>query len=125
MAVALLVGSLFLPAGLKVYAFGMGLVVMIWVVAIYQSVEYAVTTQKIFIKRGVVSIKTKELNFRSIEGVEVIQRIVDRMLGIGNVTVTGTGMTQEEMPGVSDPVGFKRSFLEQRAKVLSNQKSIP
>lgn len=77
------------------------------------STEFAVTTRRVITKTGLISRNTNELNNRKVEGVNVSQGILGRLLGYGTVTVTGTGGSLAPMKQVSKPLELRREILAQ------------
>ena len=53
--------------------------------------ERALTNKRLVIKRGLISRQTEEMSFNRIEEVNLNQSILQRLLGSGNIRVTGTG----------------------------------
>jgi uncharacterized membrane protein YdbT with pleckstrin-like domain len=83
--------------------------------------EFAITDQRVIVKKGVINTKSIELNFNAIESVEVSQRYSEKILNIGNITITGNGGQREEIKGVEDPHKFKEIFLVERHKYIKKQ----
>ena len=53
--------------------------------------ERALTNKRLVIKRGLISRQTEEMSFNRIEEVNLNQSILQRLLGSGDIRVTGTG----------------------------------
>ena len=53
--------------------------------------EFAFTTKRVIIKRGIIARDTFEMQRSKIESIDVKQGILDRIIGSGNIIVTGTG----------------------------------
>lgn len=70
--------------------------------------EMAVTNKRIIIKIGFLTKRTIELFLSKVESVEVEQTIFGRMLGFGNITLRGTGGTNEPFSHVANPMEFRR-----------------
>ncbi len=92
--------------------FGLGLI--LWVVAWlrYVTTELAITNKKIIAKFGFIKRDTIELLLPKVESVQVNQSILGRMFDYGSVVVAGAGNPQAPVPGIADPVGFRRHFME-------------
>lgn len=69
--------------------------------------EHAVTTRKIITKEGLISVDTKELSLERIEGIKVHQTMMDRMIGKGDLTISGIGMEQIDIKGLAQPAQFR------------------
>lgn len=74
--------------------------------------EFVVTDRRIIIKKGLISYFTLEMNLGRIETVNVRQSILGRILGYGCITIIGTGGTRESFHDISNPLEFRRSFME-------------
>jgi uncharacterized membrane protein YdbT with pleckstrin-like domain len=82
-------------------------------VAIYQwlvlrNIEQGVTNKRVIYKKGIVSRSTDEMKLTSIETVEIEQSVLGRMLGYGDVKVTGRGLSDLVFRGIDDPMRVKR-----------------
>lgn len=78
----------------------------------YFTAEFAVTSRRVIIKRGLISRRTLELNHNRVEGLAVNQGAIARIFGAGSIRVNGTGGTQQDVPFISNPMEFRRNALE-------------
>lgn len=78
--------------------------------------EFAVTSQRVILKRGWLSRQTEELAVQSIEGVNLNQSIWERLWGYGTLVVTGTGDAEIRFPPMAHPVEFRRAIETSRAQ---------
>ncbi len=69
--------------------------------------EFAVTTSRLIFKVGLISRYTTELLLSKVESIGVQQGLLGRVLGYGDLTVTGTGGAREVFRRVRDPIGFR------------------
>jgi uncharacterized membrane protein YdbT with pleckstrin-like domain len=69
--------------------------------------EFAVTSSRLILKVGLISRYTTELLLTKVESIGVQQGLVGRVLGYGDLTVTGTGGAREVFRRVRDPIGFR------------------
>lgn len=101
----MLVGLLLLPM------FGIGLV--FWIIAFirYKTTELAVTSKRVVAKSGFISRQTVELNIQKVETVQVRQDVLGRIFNYGSLVVSGAGIPQAPIPGISAPMEFRRSFM--------------
>lgn len=76
--------------------------------------EFAVTNQRVLLKRGVLTLHTQELSVSSIEEVRLEQSILGRLFGYGVVIVTGTGEGVITFPPMANPIAFRRAIEEAR-----------
>ena len=69
--------------------------------------EFAVTTTRRILKEGLISRHTSELLLSKVEALAVDQGLLARVLGYGDITVSGTGGAREVFPRVRDPIGLR------------------
>ncbi len=82
-------------------------------IAIYEwlrlrTMEHAVTNKRVVFKQGIVSRHTEEMKIGSIETVEIDQGIWGRILGFGDIKVTGKGISDVTFRRMNDPMDVKR-----------------
>ena len=70
--------------------------------------EIGVTNKRVVIKTGIISRHTEEMRIGSIETVEIRQSIWGRMLGFGDVHVTGKGTSDLVLHRMANPIDVKR-----------------
>ena len=76
--------------------------------------ERALTNKRLVIKRGLISRQTEEMSFNRIEEVNLRQSILQRLLGSGNIRVTGTGSGEVVMKNIDDPLAVQKKLNEVR-----------
>ena len=69
--------------------------------------EFAVTSSRLIMKVGLISRYTTELLLAKVETIGVHQGLTGRLLGYGDLIVTGTGGAREVFRRVRDPIGFR------------------
>ena len=74
--------------------------------------KMAVTNKRVIVKSGWISRNIDELRFAKIETVEYNQGILSRILGYGQVKVTGTGLSRVYFNAVSNPREIKNLIDE-------------
>lgn len=72
--------------------------------------EQGVTNKRVVFKTGIISRRSEEMKLGSIETVEIDQGILGRILGYGNVKVTGRGTSDVLFRSVADPMAVKRAI---------------
>ena len=72
--------------------------------------ELGVTNKRVISKTGIISRKSEEMKLASIETVEIDQGILGRILGYGNIKVSGRGASDVLLRNVNDPMGVKRAI---------------
>lgn len=98
----------------RVAAFVMLLMALIQVGArllVRATTEMAVTNRRVVLKRGLVSRKVEEMRIDYIEGADVNQTMLGRLLGYGQIKIYGTGTESIVLPVFAeDPVNFRRAL---------------
>ncbi|MBI5720333.1 MAG: PH domain-containing protein [Burkholderiales bacterium] len=102
----ILFGLLLLPA------FGLGLI--LWAIAYVRikSTELAVTSKRLIVKHGFIRRSTIEININKVESIQVDQEMLGRMLNFGTLVISGTGTSHAPITGITDPMGFRKAFIE-------------
>ena len=82
-------------------------------IAVYEwlrlrTIEHGVTNKRVIYKRGIVSRHTEEMKLGSIETVRIDQGVWGRILGFGDVRVTGKGISDVVFLRMDDPMEVKR-----------------
>jgi uncharacterized membrane protein YdbT with pleckstrin-like domain len=75
-----------------------------------RAIELGVTSQRVVRKTGIISRNTEELRLTAIETVDLQQTTWGRLLGYGDVRVTGRGESSMLFYRVADPVAVKRAI---------------
>ena len=70
--------------------------------------EILLTNRRIVHKRGWISRNTVELNSLKIEGVDIDQSLIGRLLGYGNIRIRGTGSGIIDIHRICDPIDLRR-----------------
>ena len=87
-----------------------GIFIVIYEWLSLRGIEMAVTTQRVVYKTGIVGRETEEIRLSALETVDLQQSTWGRLLGFGNVRVTGRGESTLVFVRVADPVGVKRAI---------------
>jgi uncharacterized membrane protein YdbT with pleckstrin-like domain len=90
-------------AGVTLVGLGWGLVHYVELM----TSEFAVTSSRLILKVGLISRYTTELLLAKVETIGVQQGLMGRLLGYGDLIVTGTGGAREVFRRVRDPIGFR------------------
>ena len=82
-------------------------------IAVYEwlrlrTMEHGVTNKRVIYKRGIISRQTEEMKLGSIETVEIDQGIWGRILGFGDIRVTGRGTSDVVFRRMDNPMEVKR-----------------
>lgn len=83
----------------------------------YSTSEFGITNKRLLIKTGFIRRNSLELLLFKVEGIQVNQGILGRILDFGSIVVTGTGGTKYPFHKISAPLDFRRKAQEQVAAV--------
>lgn len=86
-----------------------GLLVLLAAIVKRQSSDFAVTSKRVMMKTGVFSTRSVELLLGKIEAIAVNQTLGGRMIGYGDIVVTGSGGTEETFADIQSPLAFRRA----------------
>ena len=91
------------------------LLVITFPLAIYEYLrvrhtELGVTNKRVISKTGIISRQSEEMKLTSIETVEIDQGVFGRILGYGNIHVSGRGISDVVLRSVKDPMAVKRAI---------------
>lgn len=79
---------------------------------IYKTTELAITSKRIIAKFGFVSRSTIEINLPKVESLQVDQSVYGRLFNYGTLIVAGAGTPNLRIPGIADPLRFRKHFME-------------
>jgi len=114
----ILLGLIMLPLGLILLPlFGLGLLFLLLAFIQCKTTELAFTNKRVIAKIGFISRKTTELNIAKIESMQVNQDILGRIFNFGTLVIGGAGNPQVPIVGISNPMTFRRSFMEYQDRV--------
>ncbi|MGC4076442.1 MAG: PH domain-containing protein [Rubrivivax sp.] len=116
--------SLAVPIGLGfllLVAFGLGLLFWAYAYIAYKTTEIAITNKRVIVKFGFIRRSTVEINIAKIESIQVHQGVLGRIFDFGTLVIAGAGDPQAPIPGISDPIGFRRAFVEAQEAALARQ----
>lgn len=100
----IVLGLIFIPVGVGL---------MFWIAAYlqYKTTELAFTNKRVIAKFGFIRRQTIELNINKVETVQVSQGILGRLFDFGTLVIAGAGNPQAPIPGISDPMSFRKAFI--------------
>ena len=78
----------------------------LWII----NTEHAATSKRVIIKKGIIARKTEEQMLAKVETIEVNQGILGRVLGYGNIKVTGTGTSAVVFKDIDEPLEVKKQI---------------
>ncbi|MBX3608862.1 MAG: PH domain-containing protein [Hydrogenophaga sp.] len=115
MSSLLLIGLLLLPL------FGVGLLFWLTAWIRYKTTELAITNKRVIAKFGFISRRTVEININKVESIQVDQGVLGRIFDYGTLMVSGAGDPQAPIPGISNPIGFRKAFVEAQEQALARR----
>ncbi len=71
--------------------------------------ELAVTDRRVVAKTGLIARDTNEINLAKVEGVDVRQSMLGRLLGYGTISVRGTGGATAPITRIRNPIAFRKA----------------
>jgi len=92
--------------------FGIGLIFLVVAYVRYKTTELAITSKRVIAKFGFISRRTVEINIKKVESIQVDQGILGRVFNYGTLVISGAGDPQAPIPGISEPMAFRRAFIE-------------
>ncbi len=81
----------------------------------WRTSEFAVTTRRVLVKVGLLSVHSLELMLPKVEAIGVDQALAGRLLGYGTLRIVGTGGTVEEFARVARPDALREAVVHQSA----------
>jgi uncharacterized membrane protein YdbT with pleckstrin-like domain len=95
----------------------MGALVAILFIALWLATELSITDRRVVVKTGLIARQVRELHLSRIEGIEVDQSMLGRVLMYGTVMVRGVGTDLDPIEYVHRPESFKRAFFQATRKL--------
>jgi uncharacterized membrane protein YdbT with pleckstrin-like domain len=78
--------------------------------------EIAVTSHRFVEKTGLFTLRTNEISLQNIEGVQLGQSLMGRLLGYGHLRIEGTGVDAVTVPDIANPVAFRAAIESAKEK---------
>ncbi|MBL0701908.1 MAG: PH domain-containing protein [Desulfosarcina sp.] len=121
-----IVAIMFFAGGVDTAAVGSMFVLIAIIVGIasfinYTTSEFGITNKRVIVKVGFIRRNSIEVLLNKVEGIQVNQGILGRILGFGSITVSGTGGTKDPFHNISAPLEFRRKTQEQIASVQDSK----
>ena len=70
------------------------------------------TNKRVISKKGFLRRDTSELKLSKLETIEIKQSIIGRILKFGKIICVGTGGSETYINNISNPLEFRKQFLE-------------
>ncbi len=103
---------LIIPGVILLPAFGLGLIFLVIAYIRYKTTELAFTNKRVIAKFGFISRHTVEININKVESIQVNQNVWGRIFNYGTLILSGAGTPQAPISGISNPIQFRRAFME-------------
>lgn len=132
LAFLIILGGLFISNGVLymfvegwAFAVWWGLGFFLWAAAYirYKTTELAFTNKRVIAKFGFISRRTVEMNISKVESIQVNQGIFGRIFNFGTLVISGAGNPQAPIPGISEPMAFRRAFMESQDTASEKSRS--
>ncbi|TLY48180.1 MAG: PH domain-containing protein [Gammaproteobacteria bacterium] len=91
----------------------LALIVCLSGLIVYYSSEFGITDKRVVMKSGFISRVAFENSLDRIEGVEISQSILGRILDYGSIRIRGVSGTNELFSAVCHPFRFRYKVLEE------------
>jgi uncharacterized membrane protein YdbT with pleckstrin-like domain len=72
--------------------------------------EIVITSHRFVEKSGLFTLRTNEIALQNIEGVQLEQSFLGRLLGYGHLRIEGTGVDAVTVPDIADPIAFRAAI---------------
>ena len=72
-----------------------------------KNTEHAVTSKRVIFKKGIIARNTEEQLLKKVETIAIKQSVLGRLLGYGDVKITGTGRSSVSFKGIDNPLEVK------------------
>ena len=91
---------------------GIGLILLARAWYLVASTRYRLTSQRLFAQTGLIAKNLEEVELVRVKDVTLSQGVLDRLLGVGTVTVLSTDDTAPELDlaGIRDPLAAKEAL---------------
>lgn len=102
-----------LHPGLRIFSFVvfiLGLLSFAQMMVAKATTEIAITNTRLIYKRGLVARHVGEISVDRIEGVNVLQTILGRLLNYGRLAIRGMGVGEVVLPPIEDPIAFRQAI---------------
>jgi uncharacterized membrane protein YdbT with pleckstrin-like domain len=83
--------------------------------------EFGITNKRVIIKVGFIRRDSLEVLLNKVEGIQVNQGILGRILGFGSIIVSRTGGTKDPFHKIDAPLEFRKRVQEQIATATDSR----
>jgi membrane protein YdbS with pleckstrin-like domain len=90
----------------------LALVIFVWRIFLYLSIEYGVTNKRLIIKKGIIRVVVSEIPTDRIESIYCVQGILGRIFHYGTICVSGIGGMMPVFSMVCKPYALRRKIVD-------------
>ncbi|MDR1836780.1 MAG: PH domain-containing protein [Treponema sp.] len=88
------------------------LLVFLWRIFLYLSIEYGVTNKRLIMKKGLINLSVAEIPIDRIESIYCFQGLIGRLFRYGTVYISGVGGRLPVFNMVYKPYALRRKIVE-------------
>jgi len=81
----------YIIGGLLVFAYGLGLIIIIWALLDKSSKVFTITNKRVKSKKGILARTTREVAPKDIRSINLKQGIIERLCGLGTIEIGSAG----------------------------------
>ena len=96
------------------------LIAIIWAASAFirfKTAEFGITNKRVLVKVGFIRRTSLETLLTKVEGIQINQGIMGRILNYGTIIVKGTGGTSNPFHKIEAPFEFRKKVQEQIAMI--------
>lgn len=90
----------------------------------YRYSEYAVTDRRVILKEGFIERRAVEIFLRRLEGINIDQTVLGRILDYGTLIIIGTGGTKDYYYNIPHPFAFRKIIQQQTDLLIDDESSM-
>ncbi len=119
-----LIGHVYSVAGIMMFIGG-----LLFIPYIYKRVDnrlkiYAVTNQRVYVRRGIINIKEKDIPLAKINDVQIVQSLIQRLFGAGDAIVqVGNDESSMVIHDIAHPREFRDIIISAIYEVVAEQEA--
>ncbi len=72
--------------------------------------EFGISSKRVISRKGIISRNVDEMNFNSIESINIDQNIIFRLLNIGTLRISGRGTSNVRFSNIDDPINIRKKI---------------
>ncbi|MCX6759954.1 MAG: PH domain-containing protein [Candidatus Nealsonbacteria bacterium] len=112
------IGS-FIIGILLLFAFGLGLIIIVWIILDRASRRYTITNKRVIVRRGIIAKNVSEIEIKDMRNIITKQNMWARLLGYGDVMIgtAGTAGLEIVIRNIANPEGIKDLIRSQRDQI--------